>query len=64
MSCPTEQIGGLGVRVAGDAALPPTVPHTAEERAGTVKARTVHRTSSKELVKVLGHRCLERLRRR
>jgi hypothetical protein len=29
-----------------------------------VKARTVHQTSSKELVKVLGHRCLKRLRRR
>ncbi|MFH8799574.1 hypothetical protein ACH4F6_08265 [Streptomyces sp. NPDC017936] len=27
-------------------------------------ARPVHRTPSKELVKVLGHRCLERLRRR
>jgi hypothetical protein len=32
--------------------------------ADTVKARTVHQTSSKELVKVLGHRCLKRLRRR
>ncbi|WP_210590018.1 hypothetical protein [Streptomyces sp. GESEQ-35] len=29
-----------------------------------VKARTVHQTSSKELVRVLGHRCLKRLRRR
>jgi hypothetical protein len=28
------------------------------------KARTVHQTSSKELVKVLGHRCLRKLRRR
>jgi hypothetical protein len=28
------------------------------------KARTVHQTSSKELMKVLGHRCLKRLRRR
>ncbi|CAM5234178.1 Sulfotransferase family protein OS=Streptomyces fumanus OX=67302 GN=GCM10018772_03740 PE=4 SV=1 [Streptomyces fumanus] len=28
------------------------------------KARTVHQTSSKDLVKVLGHRCLRRLRRR
>ncbi|MEV6170453.1 hypothetical protein AB0L99_19765 [Streptomyces sp. NPDC051954] len=28
------------------------------------KARTVHQTSSKELVKVLGHRCLKRLGRR
>ncbi|GGL69443.1 hypothetical protein GCM10010129_11080 [Streptomyces fumigatiscleroticus] len=28
------------------------------------KSRTVHQTSSKELVKVLGHRCLKRLRRR
>ncbi|MGW1210676.1 hypothetical protein ACWD5F_13700 [Streptomyces sp. NPDC002499] len=27
------------------------------------KARTVHQTSSKELVKVLGHRCLNKLRR-
>jgi hypothetical protein len=27
------------------------------------KARTVHQTSSKELVKVLGHRCLKKLRR-
>ncbi len=28
------------------------------------QARTVHQTSSKELVKVLGHRCLKKLRRR
>ncbi|MFD3732468.1 hypothetical protein [Streptomyces sp. NPDC058632] len=28
---------------------------------GTGKGRSVHRTSSKELVKVLGHRCLKRL---
>jgi hypothetical protein len=28
------------------------------------KARAVHQTSSKELVRVLGHRCLKRLRRR
>jgi hypothetical protein len=28
------------------------------------KARTVHQTSSKDLVKVLGHRCLRKLRRR
>ncbi|WP_329339305.1 hypothetical protein OG866_29350 [Streptomyces sp. NBC_00663] len=28
-----------------------------------VKSRTVHQTSSRELVKVLGHRCLKRLRR-
>jgi hypothetical protein len=28
------------------------------------KARTVHQTSSVELVKVLGHRCLKKLRRR
>lgn len=33
-------------------------------RAGAVKARTVHQTSSKELAKVLGHRCLKPLRRR
>ncbi|MFJ3302291.1 hypothetical protein ACIPSA_04075 [Streptomyces sp. NPDC086549] len=32
--------------------------------AGPVPARTVHQTSSKELVRVLGHRCLKRLRRR
>ncbi|MFD7699723.1 hypothetical protein [Streptomyces caelestis] len=31
---------------------------------GAGKGRTVHRTSSKELVKVLGHRCLKRLRLR
>ncbi|WP_405644189.1 hypothetical protein [Streptomyces sp. NBC_00019] len=29
-----------------------------------VKSRTVHQTSSKELMMVLGHRCLKRLRRR
>jgi hypothetical protein len=29
-----------------------------------VKARTVHQTPSRELLKVLGHRCLKRLRRR
>jgi hypothetical protein len=29
-----------------------------------VKARTVHQASSKELVKVLGHRCPKKLRRR
>ncbi|MDH6570389.1 hypothetical protein M2160_005410 [Streptomyces sp. SAI-117] len=28
------------------------------------KARTVHQTSSKELLRVLGHRCLKKLRRR
>ncbi|MET7688706.1 hypothetical protein ABZT06_12115 [Streptomyces sp. NPDC005483] len=28
------------------------------------KARTVHQTSSRELVRVLGHRCLKKLRRR
>ncbi|MEV0179302.1 hypothetical protein AB0I54_08360 [Streptomyces sp. NPDC050625] len=28
------------------------------------RVRTVHQTSSKELVRVLGHRCLQRLRRR
>jgi hypothetical protein len=28
------------------------------------KARTVHQTSSKELVRVLGHRCLKKLWRR
>ncbi|WP_433918737.1 hypothetical protein [Streptomyces canus] len=28
------------------------------------KARTVHQTSSKELARVLGHRCLKKLRRR
>ncbi|GAA4293782.1 hypothetical protein GCM10023086_05090 [Streptomyces venetus] len=34
------------------------------DAAHTAKARTVHQTSSKELVKVLGHRCPKRLRRR
>ncbi len=43
--------------LAAAAAAP--VRHTAE-----AKARTVHQTSSKELVRVLGHRCLKRLRRR
>jgi hypothetical protein len=33
-------------------------------RTARAKARTVHQTSSKELVRVLGHRCLKRLRRR
>jgi hypothetical protein len=28
------------------------------------KARTVHQTSSRELMRVLGHRCLKKLRRR
>lgn len=41
------------------AAASAPVRHTAE-----AKARTVHQTSSKELVRVLGHRCLKRLRRR
>ena len=40
------------------AAAEAPVRHTAP-----AKARTVHQTSSKELVKVLGHRCLKRLRR-
>ncbi|MEU6670645.1 hypothetical protein [Streptomyces sp. NPDC046727] len=31
---------------------------------GAAPVRGVHRTSSKELVRVLGHRCLRRLRRR
>ena len=43
--------------LAAAAAAP--VRHTA-----SAKARTVHQTSSKELVRVLGHRCLKRLRRR
>lgn len=43
--------------LAAAAAAP--VRHTAE-----AKARTVHQTSSKELVRVLGHRCLKKLRRR
>ncbi|MFI6038860.1 hypothetical protein ACIBBD_32950 [Streptomyces sp. NPDC051315] len=34
------------------------------EGTGRGATRPVHRTSSKELVKVLGHRCLKRLRRR
>ncbi|MGW2957924.1 hypothetical protein ACWDGI_05465 [Streptomyces sp. NPDC001220] len=43
--------------LAAAAAAP--VRHTAE-----AKARTVHQTTSKELVRVLGHRCLKKLRRR
>ncbi|MDH6701082.1 hypothetical protein [Streptomyces sp. MAA16] len=43
--------------LAAAAAVP--VRHTAE-----AKARTVHQTASRELVKVLGHRCLKKLRRR
>ncbi|MFE9442737.1 hypothetical protein ACFYO2_27950 [Streptomyces sp. NPDC006602] len=43
--------------LAAAAAAP--VGHTAP-----AKVRTVHQTSSKELVRVLGHRCLKRLRRR
>ncbi|GAA3823507.1 hypothetical protein GCM10022403_066200 [Streptomyces coacervatus] len=42
--------------LAAAAAAP--VRHTA-----SAKARTVHQTSSVELVKVLGHRCLKKLRR-
>ncbi|MEV7148833.1 MULTISPECIES: hypothetical protein [unclassified Streptomyces] len=43
--------------LAAAAAVP--VRHTAE-----AKARTVHQTSSKDLLRVLGHRCLKKLRRR
>ncbi|MCF1597971.1 hypothetical protein [Streptomyces muensis] len=43
--------------LAAAAAAPPR--HTA-----AAKSRTVHQTSSKELVRVLGHRCLKRLRLR
>ncbi|KMS71624.1 hypothetical protein ACM01_26555 [Streptomyces viridochromogenes] len=43
--------------LAAAAAAP--VRHTA-----SAKSRTVHQTSSKELVRVLGHRCLKRLRLR
>ncbi len=43
--------------VLAAAAAAPVGPTTA------AKARTVHQTSSKELVRVLGHRCLKRLRR-
>ncbi|MFK0151856.1 hypothetical protein ACIQVK_07200 [Streptomyces sp. NPDC090493] len=43
--------------LAAAAAAP--VRHTAE-----AKSRTVHQTSSKELMRVLGHRCLKKLRRR
>ncbi|MER5749975.1 hypothetical protein [Streptomyces sp. NPDC002088] len=40
------------------------VAGTTAEGASGAKTRTVHQTSSKELVRVLGHRCLKRLRRR
>ncbi|MEU2619864.1 hypothetical protein ABZ642_17320 [Streptomyces sp. NPDC007157] len=43
--------------LAAAAAVP--IGHTVE-----AKTRTVHQTSSKELVRVLGHRCLKKLRRR
>jgi hypothetical protein len=43
--------------LAAAAAAP--VRHTAD-----AKSRTVHQTSSTELVRVLGHRCLKRLRLR
>ncbi|MFJ3716538.1 hypothetical protein [Streptomyces sp. NPDC090057] len=33
-------------------------------KGGGVLARDVHRMPSKELVRVLGHRCMKRLRRR
>jgi hypothetical protein len=39
-------------------------PHGALAAADTAKGRTVHRASSKKLVKALGHRCLKWLRRR
>ncbi|MGW3143801.1 hypothetical protein ACWDG1_03750 [Streptomyces sp. NPDC001177] len=42
----------------GPSPRPPRCPR------GPAPARTVHQTSSKELVGVLGHRCLQRLRRR
>ncbi|MCX4860285.1 hypothetical protein [Streptomyces canus] len=37
---------------------------SAVRHASPAKARTVHQTSSKELMRVLGHRCLKKLRRR
>ncbi|MEU2059288.1 hypothetical protein [Streptomyces sp. NPDC013455] len=51
-----ERITGPGVRVLGDPALLSAVPEGPE--------RGVHQTPSKELVRVLGHRRLKRLRRR
>ncbi|MER7575250.1 hypothetical protein [Streptomyces sp. NPDC126514] len=49
-------IGAPGVRVLGDPGILSAVPQAS--------ARTVHRTTSKELVRVLGHRAPKRLRRR
>ncbi|MGX1130651.1 hypothetical protein RKD49_002841 [Streptomyces glaucescens] len=60
-----ERLGALGVRVVGDPALLSAVPDPVEVRHTTpAKARTVHQTSSKDLVRVLGRRCLKGLRRR
>ncbi|SEF06142.1 hypothetical protein [Streptomyces sp. Ag109_O5-10] len=60
---------------AAEARIPPEVaarPSTARaaaasapvRHAAAAKSRTVHQTSSKELVRVLGHRCMKKLRRR
>ncbi|WP_228473071.1 hypothetical protein [Streptomyces cyaneochromogenes] len=46
-------------RCVSPAAVAAPVRHAA-----AAKSRTVHQTSSKELLRVLGHRCLKRLRLR
>ena len=65
-----DRIAHTGVRVLGDPALPtpgsdvrPAGTLTGGLRHGGARARTVHRTSSVELVKVLGHRCPKKPRR-
>ncbi|WP_406126802.1 hypothetical protein OHQ89_33835 [Streptomyces canus] len=74
-----RRIGDLGVRVIGDPGLLSAVPkaparalygalaaaaESPVRHTSPAKARTVHQTSSKELMRVLGHRCLKKLRRR
>jgi hypothetical protein len=62
-----ERIGSSGVRVLGDPELLSVAPKPAVAtpvgHAARARPRTVHQTSSKELIRVLGHLCLKRLRR-
>ncbi|MGW2044484.1 hypothetical protein ACWCPF_04765 [Streptomyces sp. NPDC001858] len=67
-----ERAGEWAGEPAGEARIAPEVAAHALYGAlaavaagpGGASARPVHQTSSKELVRVLGHRCLKRLRRR
>ncbi|MFJ8104631.1 hypothetical protein [Streptomyces sp. NPDC096132] len=64
---PASREGAAEARIAPEVAaqaLYGALAAVAETQSTRAGARGVHQTSSKELVRVLGHRCLKRLRRR